>query len=239
MKRLLLIVLIVCGRASAVCAQEEPKFEIFGGFSHVQVDRNAFESFGFVTVLGTPVVSQRDFPKDYIGANGFHVAATGYIWKGLGVTGDISGHSQSESNSSTFQPQCLTTPCLPISFSSKRRSRLYNFLGGPQYKRHLGGRTSVFGHALFGVAETHFNSEISQTSSNGPAFTSKFQENNGAFAMAFGGGFDVDVSKRVAVRVIQFDYNPIFREVVTGFQDNPGGIYHVNAFRFSFGVVFK
>jgi len=56
------------------------------------------------------------------------------------------------------------------------------------------------------------------------------------FALALGGGVDVRVSERVALRVFQFDYNPIFLS-----SNNELGFGNTRAdnVRFSFGVVFK
>jgi hypothetical protein len=49
-----------------------------------------------------------------------------------------------------------------------------------------------------------------------------------SFAMALGGGLDLRVSKRIDVRLVQFDYTPTF--FGPGRQDN---------FRISAGIVFK
>ena len=54
--------------------------------------------------------------------------------------------------------------------------------------------------------------------------------------MAIGGGVDVRVNDRIAVRVFQADYNPIF---LSGGNELGFGNTRADNVRFSFGVVFK
>ena len=49
------------------------------------------------------------------------------------------------------------------------------------------------------------------------------------FAMAFGGGLDVNAGKRVAIRIFQLDYLP----------SRLAGVWSKKDFRASAGVVFK
>ncbi len=63
----------------------------------------------------------------------------------------------------------------------------YEYLFGPHFARRS-NRTTAFVHALFGGV-THRGGGI-------------------GFGMGFGGGLDVNVSKRLAIRAVQFDYVP-------------------------------
>jgi hypothetical protein len=97
--------------------------------------------------------------------------------------------------------------------------KLYNYLFGPRFS-HRTDKVTVFGEALFGGG--HFaagNSLIGSGSING-------------FAMAFGGGVDVNVGKHMAIRPVKFDY------VYNRFSDS-GVSESFNNFRYAAGVVFK
>ncbi len=86
----------------------------------------------------------------------------------------------------------------------------HSYLFGPTF-RVPGKRVTGFAHALFGGVHNN----LAGTGANG-------------FAMAFGGGVDVSVNKRVAIRPAQFDY-VLFR--MWG--------RDLNGIRYSGGVVFK
>lgn len=94
----------------------------------------------------------------------------------------------------------------------------HNFLFGPQinFRAH---KVKIFGHALFGMNHIHVNA-------NPPLLPAEFSNN--AFGMAFGGGIDLNVSERFALRAGQFDYV---------FSDHNFGNGHQNNFRFSAGFV--
>lgn len=89
-------------------------------------------------------------------------------------------------------------------------AKVYTYTFGPTLRAPMGKATPYF-HALFGGAHVG-GGDIGES----------------AFAYAIGGGFDVDMSKKFAVRVGQFDY------LGTHF----GGENQKN-FRYSGGVVFK
>ena len=86
----------------------------------------------------------------------------------------------------------------------------YEFMAGPRFASR--GDTAIgFVHAMFG----------------GAAFRG-FEFSDTGFAMAFGGGLDVNVGKGFAIRAIQFDYVPT--RLFDTWQHN---------IRLGFGVVFK
>ncbi len=86
----------------------------------------------------------------------------------------------------------------------------YEFLLGPRYIMR-GERFTGFAHALFGLEHARAGG-FSDT----------------AFAMGFGGGVDVNVSDRIAIRAFQFDYIPV----------TSSGVWTHDA-RVGAGVVFK
>jgi opacity protein-like surface antigen len=91
------------------------------------------------------------------------------------------------------------------------KGNVHNFLFGPRLS-YTAGKITPFAHALYGVSRVTGDGLTSQNS----------------FAMAYGGGVDVTVAKRVALRLAQLDY------VRTQFGDSSQ-----NHFRYSTGVVLR
>jgi hypothetical protein len=87
----------------------------------------------------------------------------------------------------------------------------YDYLFGPQFSIRK-NKATVFAHALVG-GDTYSDSSYSSTQ----------------FAMGFGGGLDVNLNKRIALRVVQFDWLPAH------FEDG----WDNSTIRFGFGLVFK
>jgi opacity protein-like surface antigen len=142
--------------------------------------------------------------------NGINLEYTRNITRHVGITGDASAHFHRETRSATGG-----------TFTSKRDQ--YFLLGGLQFKTGNGKRVQPFAHALFGASL--FRGFTSNIRTTGNVYT--FDDAT-SFAMALGGGLDVQLSGRIDVRLIQADYAPTF--FGSGRQNN---------FRLSFGLVFK
>lgn len=196
MKRFLPLMLLIISTAHLTFAQsnsdEHPKVEVFAGYSQNRIRVQTVDETNLPTV-------------ERVRFDGFNAEVTGMFNKLLGITGDISGHYRSDT---------LTG----LGGSQKVKSRLYNFLAGPEVKARNDSRVMPFVHAMFGVA--HARDSVNGTLNSTDSRT--------AFAMALGGGVDVDVSNRASLRLFQADYNPTY--FGNGRQDN---------IRLSFGVVFK
>jgi hypothetical protein len=93
----------------------------------------------------------------------------------------------------------------------KNEGHVYEYLFGPQFSMRR-DRVAVFAHTLFGGA----------TAGGGGNSISNF-------AMGFGGGVDVSVNNRIAVRVAQFDWIPV----------HGAGAWDYKSLRLGFGIVFK
>ena len=93
--------------------------------------------------------------------------------------------------------------------------QLYQYLVGPRGAVR-GDRVTGFVHALFGGLSLRASAGGISASETG-------------FAMALGGGLDVNAGKRVAIRVFQLDYLP----------NRLAGVWSKKDFRASTGVVFK
>jgi hypothetical protein len=131
--------------------------------------------------------------------HGWNGSIAGNLSRWFGLVADFSGHFGSES----FQVGVpVVTPFPPVpSLSTDIDSNLHLFLAGPRlsYRKHE--RLVPFGHLLLGVARAHIDGKF-----EGPTFIVRFSNTDTAFALALGGGLDVELSKRVALRLIQADY---------------------------------
>jgi len=142
--------------------------------------------------------------------NGVNLEYTRNITRHLGITGDASAHFHRETRSTGVG-----------TFSTQRDQ--YFLLGGVQLRAGSNERMRPFAHALFGASLFRgFTSDL-RPASNVYTF-----DDATSFATALGGGLDLRVSKRIDVRLIQFDYTPTF--FGSGRQDN---------FWISAGIVFK
>ncbi len=86
----------------------------------------------------------------------------------------------------------------------------YEYMAGPRFKYRT-DRVTLFAHGLVGGNAAHIPSRT-----------------QGAFAVGFGGGMDVNLNNRVAIRVFQLD----------SIHNHSGGMWG-HALRGSVGVVFK
>src|SRR5262249_3994944 len=133
--------------------------------------------------------------------NGWNASVNQNLIKWLGVKADFSGHY---GGSSIF---VVTGADLSQ----------YFFLFGPQFTLRKFGRFQPFAHVLLGVTRINFDSNVSGLS---------FDDT--AFALAAGGGLDIKVHDRLAVRLFQADY------VLTRFNDD-----NQSNFRASTGLVLR
>jgi opacity protein-like surface antigen len=75
---------------------------------------------------------------------------------------------------------------------------------GPEIKGRNQTRLTPFAHALFGLVYSR-----ATFSTASPNFTLSDKDSQTGFTMAFGGGLDIRLSKRVSIRSM-IDYNPTF-----------------------------
>lgn len=186
----------------------KPRAEFFAGYSVLGANYEAE-----IPNPPQPVITAFDGKQTL---NGFNVSATGYLTKRFGLTGDFSAHFKTDKQAD------------PLGGNIETNISVYNILGGPQYKFRNSSRVTPFVRALAGVAITRAKLKV-------PSLNASDTSNSTDFALALGGGVDVSVNKRVDLRVVQVDYNPIFLR-----NGNELGFdKRANNVRFSFGVVFK
>lgn len=155
---------------------------------------------------------------------------------GLGIQGNLSRNfglvGEFTSNHGASGPVSIFVPGV-VFLIPELDTTVRTFLFGPR----ISGRSkyvTVFGHALFGGATSKLRDEKGG---------SGFEESNTEFAMAFGGGLDVNLGRHYAIRAAQFDYLPIHTDI--NLRLLPGGTVSgsdsswLHNTRFQVGFVFK
>ncbi|HEX9254541.1 MAG TPA: hypothetical protein VF938_03310 [Candidatus Angelobacter sp.] len=187
---------------------------VFGGYSLLHNNNSLGSGLGsFSSGLGST------------NFNGWDAQGTFNFVPHFGVTADFSGNSRMV-NGISF-----------LGFSAGTQQHLYNFLFGPTATAYF-GKTSVFGHALFGQQHASLSAGVSVPILGG---ISAPIDSSNAFAMAFGGGVDIGLSKHFAIRAAQLDYiRTSFNSIdalAFGLSTNLNN--HQNSFRYSGGVVWR
>ena len=208
----LLLCAALLASAQSTKPDEYPKVEVFVGYS----------ALGEANGPGISFAPNSSVPANYNANAGFETSIIGNFRKWVGLKGDFSAHFNNES------AQGLLTFCAPACTTATQdfqlKTRIYNFLAGPEFKARNSTRFTPFAHVLAGVAHTSAN-----FTTPGPAFNLDLKTSDNGFAMGLGGGLDIRASKRVSFRGM-LDYNPVF------VNDSTGG--RRDFLRLSLGVLF-
>jgi len=190
--------------AQAPNKDDYPKLEFFAGYS--ALGENKIISFGSLFAGG-----------GYASTAGFETSLIRNFTRHIGVKADFSAHFSTKRPTTICNPTCTTAPQ-----DSRLKTRVYDFLAGPEFKARNSTRLTPFVYALGGLAHTS-----AQFTTPGPTFNLK--QHNNSFAMALGGGLDLRATKRMSIRG-SIDYNPVF------ISDSAGGRHDL--VRISLGVLF-
>jgi opacity protein-like surface antigen len=220
MRKLLFLAILIACSAPLTFAQSTDdyhKLEVSGGYSHARVDTGVddqdVDDADFGNEFG-------DFLRERRGFNGFDTAVTANVHKYVGLKFNFSAH---------FKSDDFTVTDGATTVGVNTRERLYNFLGGVQFKdNRKESRFKPFGHVLAGAA----HQSIRLTT---PVVADNFDLDDTSFAMKFGGGLDYRVHPRVDLRLIEFNYNPIFHGDETFMGETFRGTTQHN-FTIGFGV---
>ena len=196
--------------AQSSSSDEFPKFEFFAGYSATGETEKPI-SFGNIIV-----------PHGYASPAGVETSLIRNFNRHVGLKFDFSAHFNDEDgpgNVIICNPAC-TTATQTVQF----RTRVYNFLVGPELKARNRTPFTPFVYALGGLAHTH-----ARFDTPGPTFNLLLRKSTNDFAMALGGGLDLRATKRISIRG-SMDYNPIFID------DSSGG--RRNLVRLSLGILF-
>jgi hypothetical protein len=163
--------------------QKAPDIEVFGGLSYLNVAGYYEREHFFNAATGVTVNINRHF----------------------GLFGDVSlpVMGRTERSSLIDFPLGIPTPV----FTSRETTKTTTALFGPRFflRRE---KMTLFAHGLAGVVRTGTESEYRFGSQTNLAFgpSSSFVYHTNTFAYGFGGGVDLNVNRRFAIRVMQADY---------------------------------
>jgi opacity protein-like surface antigen len=218
MKRIWFLGLLVAALAPATFAQaadDYNKVEVYAGYSlgrfKTNLDSASFTSGGgtqtFTNLCSTTTGDMigPNFQKFFCerrSFNGLDASLTYNVSKYLGLKGDFTVHSKSQAFVDKFTPPGVTQ-------TVSNKERLYNLLGGVQLKNNSKTASfKPFAHALVGVAR--YTNRQEQTLDLFPQFNFIIEDRMTSLAMKLGGGLDIRAGKRIDIRVVEFDYNPVF-----------------------------
>lgn len=192
---------------------------IYAGYSLLHANNDLGSGLG--SSLGSSLGSNFNLGGNL---NGWEGQGTFNFTRHFGVTADFSGNSKQLAGFSA------------LGFSAGTQQHMYNMLFGPTVTGYF-GKSSVFGHALFGAAHSSLNAGVSVPILGG---ISAPLDSSNAFAMAFGGGIDIGLSRHFAIRAAQVDlirtnFNTL--KSLTGL--NTGTSTNQNNFRYSGGLVWR
>jgi opacity protein-like surface antigen len=226
--RCCLLIAIFMLSTLSVFAQGVRKPEIFVGYSNLQgegvadrTDPSDFFSPSFSSGRGT--------------LHGGNAEVTFFPFEMFGLTADASFNRKHRSIEASEG-------------SDSENTNIVYLMAGPSRAFSLAGRLErlqPFARVLLGLAHTGYQASSKRNVANGN-LTTAFNLGSTDFAMAFGGGVDVKINEKIKVRVIQFDYAPIFSgERSVGVLGDSGVLEPApldskrqDNFRFSFGVTF-
>jgi opacity protein-like surface antigen len=217
---------VVCLCASSAVAQSTssapyPKLEIFAGYSINGYFKRDEEPAG---INSFPL--SKFFSDDAGGPKGFEASITRNFNKYLGIKGDFSMYFDSGPGHGTFTI-CSDSSCTTSSQDFSVNKRAFYFMAGPEIKWRNKTRVTPYAHGLFGVARS--TAEFSTASAS---FTHRDSDTRVGFAAAFGGGFDIRLTRRFSIRTMA-DYTAAFLGDAA-----PGESRRTNHVRLSIGIVF-
>jgi len=225
MKKILFtIILTILPVVPAAAALEEiPEFEVFGGYSLLKMGASGNDIRSFQDGVYLPGGTWKNNDTSFFlirGAAGsvafnlnekFSIVAEGRYDQGDTIKGSFG----------FFSPETLMDIQTPFVLGIKNVSAL----AGPRvsYRNFLDGQATVFAHALAGIDYWRLNCDFTIIGEK-----QRVTGNKVSPGLAVGGGVDVNVNEKIAVRVIQADY--YMTRQMEQFMNN------VNL---SFGIVFR
>jgi opacity protein-like surface antigen len=205
-----LVILILVSAPAAFAQRDYHRWEVAGTFVYAKQEPNSGEqtsvegtdSFSFqpCTPDGADVLGH-DLQGIFClrrGFKGFNGSATYNFKKYVGVQGDITWLEKNDITVDDFGEHVDT---------NRFKDHTFEVMGGVQIKNNdTAKRFKPFFHVLAGFARQ--TSRDVQTST-GP-FNFTLNDSVTSFAMKIGGGADLRLGKRIDLRLIEINYNPIF-----------------------------
>jgi hypothetical protein len=160
----------------------------------------SISSAGFTTIDPTTLLPTTTRESFW----GWQASIDGNVRRHLGFVGDFGG-----------QYKTISVAGVGLGMSN------YQYLFGPQINMRM-NKVNPFVHAMFGASRT-------SAAVTDPVTGLTTSVASTGFGMGIGGGLDVSVSHRLALRVPQFDWTPVHN----------GGVWTNNVIRIGIGVVIK
>lgn len=184
--RLLLLSLIFLVAAAA--AQDNPQWEVFGGYQYTRFNTGSAQNELNLAslLLGVPEVPL----GSHVNLSGWNTSLQENMNTWLGGIADFSGN---------YVTKNLTLLQIPGTTDSlQNRIRFYTFMAGPQVTMRKSGRLQPFARALFGGAHLRVESTVLI---NGAPTSPAVSGAQTGFAMGGGGGVDFHFAQHIAARV--------------------------------------
>ena len=205
MKKWILAVGFICLLTAAGFAQEYPKIELAGGYSYMNFHPSI------------PQFTSQNFNG---GGGAFVYNATSW----LGIKADFMGYAVGTG---------WTNKLKDLGYTGSASGNLFTYQFGPQIKKHT-GKFQPFGEALFGAAHSNAYATLVHCVENQGCTTGSGNGSNNGFAMQYGGGLDIPLTKTIQIRPVEVDY------LYTHFGSNhvAGASASQNNFKYVAGVNF-
>jgi len=165
---------------------DRTKVEVYGGYSFLLFDSFRTNNANINDILSTKVH-----------LNGANLSATINFSRYVGGQFDFSIYKRRED----FLSNGVTV---------NAEANIQNYLFGVQFKNNSedGPTLRPFGHILAGVSRQKLEFDNLQIT---PVFVgNEFSLNRNSFAMAMGGGLDINLTDNFSLRAIKVDYLPVF-----------------------------
>jgi len=159
--------------------------------------------------------------------NGGGGSAAFYFSKYIGVVAEFEGYGSYTHNITISNPAyCADIPC-----SVSAQGNLFTYNVGPILKYRT-SHFEPFVEALFGGAHSNFYTNVFKGCAN--CLTASNSPSNNAFDFLIGGGIDIPVTAKIAIRPVQLDY------LLTRFGNAfTAGNNNQSNFRYQAGVQFR
>jgi outer membrane protein with beta-barrel domain len=201
-------------------------------------------TFGAILLLGVVTWAQ-EFPRTELGVNYSYARyapsasySKGHSLNGgggsatinwneyLGIKMDLQGYA---SNLTSFN--IAPNPTFPDGLNGSVEGNLFTYLVGPQFKVRA-HNIQPFANLLFGGAHSNvYGNAFKTLCHTGNCDFSKAPAAD-AFAMEFGGGVDIPITKKISFRPAEIDY------LMTRFSNPLTKTNNQNNFRYSVGLTF-
>jgi len=212
-RAILLGTLLIMGTVAFAQQKETtpPKFDAFIEYSYLRFNPTI------------PQMRNRSF-------NGGGGGATFYLGKYFGVKGELMGYASTTFTATVTSPIVTSRGTIPAGTYSTQ-GNMFTYLFGPVIRYPM-SKMTPFGEVLFGGSNSNGYANLSRSIVAGGG-TIAVSDTQHPFTMAVGGGLDVNLSPRFAVRPVEIDY------VLTRYTNPFTSTNNQNNFRYLGGLVFK